>query len=361
VSGDIIRIAVSIGLAIAATFGAVALFRREAAMLPDLIREEPPRKLHTEKLSKSPAEASAPRPVKERLASSFESSVIDTSPKAPAPNPVKEKLVSSFDSSVINTPPKAPAPDPVREKIVSSFESSVVETSPRAPSPNPVKEKLASTFDSSVINTPPKAPAPNPIKEKPANPLDSSATNASHDRWKTASEIKLPDAAALASPDLTPKVPVPGPELEYVVLQEKKDIYHNISYSKTEITDNLSSPRVKMTKESVNTIFNKGIRDSFSKVSGPKLNFEALSGNLKIERQNVPSQPKVTVNLYKIGAALGGETYLCIAAAKLDCVKGGQTDKVCEHPQKAVLQNCVDKAMEAADGLISSHLKQEAG
>jgi hypothetical protein len=166
---------------------------------------------------------------------------------------------------------------------------------------------------------------------------------------------------ALASPDLTPKIPIPGPELEYVVLQEKKDIYHNINYSKTEITDNLSSPRVKMTKETVNTIFNKGIRDSFSKVSDRKLNFEALSGNLKIELQNVPGQSKVTVNLYKIGSALGGETYLCIAAAKLDCVKAGQTDKVCEHPQKAVLQNCVDKAMESADPLISSQLKQEAG
>jgi len=268
-------------------------------MLPEVLREEPPRKLHTEKLSKSLPEAPAARPVKERLASSFESSVIDTSPKAPAPNPVKEKIVSSFDSSVI-------------------------ETSPKVPSPNSVKET-------------------------------------SPDRWKTASEIKHPDAIALASPDLAPKIPIPGPELEYVVLQEKKDIYHNINYSKTEITDNLSSPRVKMTKESVNTIFNKGIRDSFSKVSGPKLNFEALSGNLKIERQNVPGQPKVMVNLYKIGAALGGETYLCIAAAKLDCVKAGQTDRICEHPQKAVLQNCVDKAMEAADALISSQLKQEAG
>ena len=183
----------------------------------------------------------------------------------------------------------------------------------------------------------------------------------SPNRWKTASEIKLPDPVALASPDLTPKIAIPGPELEYVVLQEKKDIYHNINYSKTEITDNLSSPRVKMTKESVNTIFNKGIRDSFSKVSDPKLNFEALSGNLKIERQNAPGQPKVTVNLYKIGAALGGETYLCIAAAKLDCVKAGQADKICEHPQKAVLQNCIDKAMESADALISSQLKQEAG
>ena len=283
-SGDVIRIAVSIGLAIAATLGAIAIFRREAAMLPEVMREEPPRKLHTEKLPKSPSEAPAPRPVKERLASSFESSVVDTSPKAPSPNPVKEKPVSSFESSVINT------------------------------SPN---------------------------------------------RWKTANEIKLPDPVALASPDLTPKIP--GPELEYVVLQEKKDIYHNINYSKTEITDNLSSPRVKMTKESVNTIFNKGIRDSFSKVSGQKLNFEALSGNLKIERQNAPGQSKVTVNLYKIGAALGGETYLCIAAAKLDCVKAGQTDKICEHPQKAVLQNCVDKAMESADALISSQLKQEAG
>jgi len=286
VSGDVIRIAVSIGLAIAATLGAIAIFRREAAMLPEVMREEPPRKLHTEKLPKSPSEAPAPRPVKERLASSFESSVVDTSPKAPSPNPVKEKPVSSFESSVINT------------------------------SPN---------------------------------------------RWKTANEIKLPDPVALASPDLTPKIPIPGPELEYVVLQEKKDIYHNINYSKTEITDNLSSPRVKMTKESVNTIFNKGIRDSFSKVSGQKLNFEALSGNLKIERQNAPGQSKVTVNLYKIGAALGGETYLCIAAAKLDCVKAGQTDKICEHPQKAVLQNCVDKAMESADALISSQLKQEAG
>ncbi len=285
-SGDVIRIAVSIGLAIAATLGAIAIFRREAAMLPEVMREEPPRKLHTEKLPKSPSEAPAPRPVKERLASSFESSVVDTSPKAPSPNPVKEKPVSSFESSVINT------------------------------SPN---------------------------------------------RWKTANEIKLPDPVALASPDLTPKIPIPGPELEYVVLQEKKDIYHNINYSKTEITDNLSSPRVKMTKESVNTIFNKGIRDSFSKVSGQKLNFEALSGNLKIERQNAPGQSKVTVNLYKIGAALGGETYLCIAAAKLDCVKAGQTDKICEHPQKAVLQNCVDKAMESADALISSQLKQEAG
>jgi hypothetical protein len=116
-----------------------------------------------------------------------------------------------------------------------------------------------------------------------------------------------------------------------------------------------------MTKESVNTIFNKGIRDSFSKVSDPKLNFEALSGNLKIKRQNAPGQPKATVNLYKIGSALGGETYLCITAAKLACVKAGQTDKACEHPQKAVLQNCVDKAMESADALISSQLKQEAG
>ncbi|MGA9548218.1 MAG: hypothetical protein WBS14_11165 [Rhodomicrobium sp.] len=310
-SGDVIRIAVSIGLAIAATLGAIAIFRREAAMLPEVMREEPPRKLHTEKLPKSPSEAPAPRPVKERLASSFESSVVDTSPKAPSPNPVKEKLVSSFDSSVIDTSQKVPSPNPVKEKPVSSFEFSVINTSPN--------------------------------------------------RWKTANEIKLPDPVALASPDLTPKIPIPGPELEYVVLQEKKDIYHNINYSKTEITDNLSSPRVKMTKESVNTIFNKGIRDSFSKVSGQKLNFEALSGNLKIERQNAPGQSKVTVNLYKIGAALGGETYLCIAAAKLDCVKAGQTDKICEHPQKAVLQNCVDKAMESADALISSQLKQEAG
>ena len=311
VSGDVIRIAVSIGLAIAATLGAVAVFRREAAMLPEVMREEPPRKLHTEKLSKLPPEAPAPNPVKERLASSFESSVIDTSPKAPAPNPVKERLVSSFDSSVINTPPKAPAPNPVKEKPVSSFDSSVI--------------------------------------------------NASPNRWKTASEIKLPDPVALASPDLTPKIAIPSPELEYVVLQEKKDIYHNINYSKAEITDNLSSPRVKMTKESVNTIFNKGIRDSFSKVSDRKLNFEALSGNLKLERQSAPGQPKVTVNLYKIGAALGGETYLCIAAAKLDCVKAGQADKICEHPQKAVLQNCIDKAMESADALIASQLKQEAG
>jgi hypothetical protein len=261
VSGDVIRIAVSIGLAVAATLGAVALFRKEAALLPEVTRIETPRKLHTEKLAKSP-------------------------PEEPSPNPAKERLVSSFESSVINT------------------------------SPN---------------------------------------------RWKTASEMKLPDPVALASPDLTSKIPIPSPELEYVVLQEKKNIYHNINYSKTEITDNLSSPRVKMTKESVNTIFNKGIRDSFSKVSDPKLNFEALSGNLKIGRQNAPGQPKVTVNLYKIGSALGGETYLCIAAAKLDCVKGGQTDKACEHPQKAVLQSCVDKAMESADALISSQLKQEAG
>jgi len=324
VLGDVLRIAVAIGLAIAATLGAVALFRKEAATLTEVTEVETPRKLHTEKLSKSPPEAPAARPVKERLASSFESSIIDTSPKAPAPNPVKEKIVSSFDSSIIETSPKAPAPNHVKEKLISSFDSSIIETSPKVPSPNPVKET-------------------------------------SPDRWKTASEIKLPNAIALASPDLTPKLPIPGPELEYVVLQEKKDIYHNINYSKTEITDNLSSPRVKMTKESVNTIFNKGIRDSFSKVSGPKLNFEALSGNLKIERQNVPAQPKVTVNLYKIGAALGGETYLCIAAAKLDCVKAGQTDRICEHPQKAVLQNCVDKAMEAADALISSQLKQEAG
>jgi len=349
VSGDVIRIAVSIGLAVAATLGAVAVFRREAAMLPEVLREEPPPKLHTEKLSKSLPEAPAARPVKERLASSFESSVIDTSPKAPAPNPVKEKIVSSFDSSVIETSPKAPAPNSVKEKLVSSFDSSVINTPSKAPAPNPIKEKIVSSFDSSVIETSPKVPSPNSVKET------------SPDRWKTASEIKHPDAIALASPDLAPKIPIPGPELEYVVLQEKKDIYHNINYSKTEITDNLSSPRVKMTKESVNTIFNKGIRDSFSKVSGPKLNFEALSGNLKIERQNVPGQPKVMVNLYKIGAALGGETYLCIAAAKLDCVKAGQTDRICEHPQKAVLQNCVDKAMEAADALISSQLKQEAG
>jgi hypothetical protein len=349
VLGDVLRIAVAIGLAIAATLGAVALFHKEAATLTEVTEIEPPRKLHTEKLSKSPTEAPAPRPVKERLASSFESSVINTSPKAPTPNPVKEKIVSSFDSSVIETSPKAPAPNPVKEKLVSSFDSSVINTPPKAPAPNPVKEKIVSSFGSSVIETSPKVPSPNPVKET------------SPDRWKAASEIKLPDPVALASPNLTPKLPIPGPELEYVVLQEKKDIYHNINYSKSEITDNLSSPRVKMTKESVNTIFNKGIRDSFSKVSGPKLNFEALSGNLKIERQNVPGQPKVTVNLYKIGAALGGETYVCIAAAKLDCVKAGQTDRICEHPQKAVLQNCVDKAMEAADALISTQLKQEAG
>lgn len=41
-SGDVIRIAVSIGLAIAATLGAIAIFRREAAMLPEVMREEPP-------------------------------------------------------------------------------------------------------------------------------------------------------------------------------------------------------------------------------------------------------------------------------------------------------------------------------
>jgi hypothetical protein len=262
VSGDVIRIAVSIGLAVAATLGAVALFRKEAATLPEVMRKDTPRKLHTEKLPKSPPEESSLNPIKERLAGSFESSVTETSPN----------------------------------------------------------------------------------------------------RWETASEIKLPDpVVALGSPDLTSKIAIPGPELDHIVLQEKKDIYHNINYSKTEITDNLSSHRVKMTKESVNTIFNKGIRDSFSKVSDPKLNFEALSGNLKIKRQNAPGQPKATVNLYKIGSALGGETYLCITAAKLACVKAGQTDKACEHPQKAVLQNCVDKAMESADVLISSQLKQEAG
>ena len=156
VSGDVIRIAVSIGLAIAATLAAVAVFRREAAMLPEVMREEPPRKLHTEKLSKLPPEAPAPHPVKERLASSFESSVINTPPKAPAPNPVKERLVSSFDSSVINTPPKAPAPNPVKEKPVSSFSNYPV-------------------------------------------------INASPNRWKTASEIKTPDTVALASPGLNSK------------------------------------------------------------------------------------------------------------------------------------------------------------
>jgi len=260
VSGDAIKIAVASGLAAAATLGAIALFRKEA---PEVLQENAPGILQTEKQPKSPQEE---------------------------------------------------------------------------PSPNPIEERPGGSFES---------------------PAETSVNS-----WKTASQIKVPDTVVLESPELSSKISVPSSEWNDHLLQEQKGIFYNISYSKTEIVDNLSSHRVKMTKESVNKIFNKSIMDSFSKASNLKLHFEALSGNLKIERQYAFGQPKApgrTVNLYKIGAALGGETYLCITAAKAECVKAGQRDKACEHPQKAVLQNCVDKAMESADALISSQLTQEAG
>ncbi len=207
-----------------------------------------------------------------------------------------------------------------------------------------------------------------PVLEKPSEKPDGSVeaptVETSVDRWETASETKSPDALALETPKLPSPVVVPNEERKDDLLQETKRVSNSINSSKAQIVDNLSSPRVRITKESVNKIFNTGIKESFSRLSDPKFNFEALSGNLKVERRFVSAEPKATgktVNLYKIGAALGGETYLCIAAAKLDCVKSGQTDKVCEHPQKAVLQNCVDKAMESADALISNQLKQDAG
>ena len=261
VSGYAIKIAVAIGLAAAATLGAITLFLKEASTLSEVPQKNAPGTLQTEKQPSSPSEE--------------------------------------------------PSLDTVEEKSGSSAESPTTE---------------------SLLN-----------------------------RWKTGSEIKTPDTVALEPPGLDSKIAVPSSEWNENILHETKYVSYNINSSRAKIVDNLSSHRVKMTKESVNTIFNTGIRDSFSKSSDLKFKFEVLSGDLKLERNYVRAQPKTTgrtVNLYKIGAALGGETYLCISAAKLDCVKTGQTDKTCEHPQKAVLQNCVDKAMESADALISSQLKQ---
>jgi hypothetical protein len=259
VSGYAIKIALAIGLAAAATVGAITLFLKEAATLSEVPQKNASGTLPTEKRSKS-------------------------SPVEPFLNTVEESSGRS--------------------------------------DPSPAAESLP-------------------------------------DSRKAGSETKPPVTAALEPPKL---LSAPSPEFGGNILQETKDVSYNINSSKSKIVDNLSSPRVKITKESVNKIFNTGIRESFSKSSDPKFKFEGSSGDLKFERKYV--QPKTTgrtVNLYKIGAALGGETYLCISAAKLHCVETGQTDQACEHPQKAVLQNCVDKAMESADPLISSQLKQEAG
>lgn len=169
---------------------------------------------------------------------------------------------------------------------------------------------------------------------------------------------------SLLSSEPPSKIPLRSSERNDYAFPETKDVAHNISSSRAQIIDNLSSPRVRITKESINTIFNTGIKVSFSNPDGKRFHFEALSGNLKVQRRNAVAQPKSagrTVNLYKIGAALGGEAYLCIAAAKAACVKAGQTDRACEHPQKAVLQNCVDKAMGSADALVSDQLKADAG
>jgi hypothetical protein len=209
----------------------------------------------------------------------------------------------------------------------------------------------------------PKSPTEDPAlktEDRLGSPVGSFATETALDRPKTGSEINPPQTAALEPQDLASKTAVASSESNENVLQATKAVSNNIESSKAVIVDNLSSPRVKITKESVNKIFNTGIRDSFSRSSDPKYKFEALSGDLEFKR-NRPKATGRTVNLYKIGAALGGETYLCISAAKDSCVKTGQTDKACEHPQKAVLQNCVDRAMGSADTLISNELKQEAG
>jgi hypothetical protein len=131
--------------------------------------------------------------------------------------------------------------------------------------------------------SPPEEPSLNTDEDKPSSFASLPATENLANNWKTGNEIKTPDIVALKPPELSSKIAVPSPDWNENILQAKKAVSYNINSSKAEIVDNLSSNRVKITKESVNKIFNTGIRESFSKSSNPKFKFEVLSGDLKLE------------------------------------------------------------------------------
>lgn len=199
------------------------------------------------------------------------------------------------------------------------------------------------------------ASAPKPAEEASAGFLDAAvAPEALAKEWTTLSVA--PDAGVSEPPEILVKSAAPLPEPDGEPLQDSAAISYNIGASRAEIVENLSSPRARMTKESVNTIFNHSIRGAFSKAANAKSRFDASSGNLRLGRGQSKTAIK-TVNLYEIGSALGGEAYLCIAAAKLHCVQGGQNDKECEHPERVVLQNCVNHALQSAGALIASQLQ----
>ena len=76
--GYAIKTAVAIGLAAAATLGAIALFVKEAATLSEVPQKNAPGTLQTEKQLKSPAEKPSLNAVAETPRSSVESPTIET-------------------------------------------------------------------------------------------------------------------------------------------------------------------------------------------------------------------------------------------------------------------------------------------
>jgi hypothetical protein len=169
-----------------------------------------------------------------------------------------------------------------------------------------------------------------------------------------------------------------GSELPRAMFPPRTAIVSNLSLSDTagisfrfrstesKIISDLESHEGPFTKDSIEAIFKTEVDKAFANASGlpeSKIKFEALTGNLKIDYHYNIGGIKLTggaVNVYKISAALGGATYICINSAKYDCMKAGHNDSECKVMEKSVFRNCVDKAMATVDGLVLKQLTQRS-